>query len=102
MSVRITKKFFNKLISRNPFSTKSQLDLIRRDLPKLSPHHGRSLLWNTEDQEENKTSNFSPFFMCPAAINQTESARLVLELERYINILSLVFKQFPKNSFVGG
>ncbi|XP_018570019.1 cyclic AMP-dependent transcription factor ATF-6 alpha isoform X2 [Anoplophora glabripennis] len=69
---------------RNPFSTKNQLDIIRRDIPKLSPHNGRSLLWSAEDKEENKTSNFSPLFMCPATINQTETARLVLELERWI------------------
>lgn len=70
---------------RNPFSTKNQLDVIQPDLPKLSGHQGRSLLWAAEDKEnENRTSNFSPFFMCPATINQTESARLVLELERWI------------------
>lgn len=51
-------------------------------MPKLTDHHGRSLLWAAEDHETNKTSHFSPFTMCPAAINQTESARLVLELER--------------------
>ncbi|KAJ8941063.1 hypothetical protein NQ318_006837 [Aromia moschata] len=69
---------------RNSFSTKSQLDLIKSDMPKLNDHHGRSLLWAPDEKDENKTSKFSPFFMCPAAINQTESARLVLELERWI------------------
>lgn len=85
---------------RNPFSTKNQLDLIRNDIPKLSPHQGRSLLWAAEDKEENKTSNFSPFFMCPATINQTETARLVLELERWIGKPADVsMKQnFEKNS----
>lgn len=79
----INKNFFIESSNfRNPFSTKNQLDLIRNDIPKLSPHQGRSLLWATEDKEENKTSNFSPLFMCPATINQTETARLVLELER--------------------
>lgn len=51
-------------------------------MPKLADHHGRNLLWTAEDPEVNKTSNFFPLTMCPAAINQTESARLVLELER--------------------
>ncbi|KAJ8974881.1 hypothetical protein NQ317_011727 [Molorchus minor] len=69
---------------RNSFSTKNQLDLVKTDMPKVTDRHGRSLLWAPDIQDENKTSNFSPFFMCPATINQTESARLALELERWI------------------
>ncbi|KAJ8918898.1 hypothetical protein NQ315_016800 [Exocentrus adspersus] len=69
---------------RNPFGPKTHLDVIRTDVPRLDTHLGRGLLWTPEDKDENKTSNFSPFFMCPASINQTESARLVLELERWI------------------
>ncbi|XP_028137637.1 cyclic AMP-dependent transcription factor ATF-6 beta [Diabrotica virgifera virgifera] len=70
---------------RNPFSTKTEVELVRSNIPRLTDHHGRGLLWTEEnDANENKTSPFSPFFMCPATINQTESARLVLELERWI------------------
>ncbi|XP_056639585.1 cyclic AMP-dependent transcription factor ATF-6 alpha [Diorhabda sublineata] len=75
----------NLNIVRNPFSIKSpQVGLLKSSKPQLSDHHGRSLLWTAEDSDENKTSSFSTFFMCPATINQTESARLVLELERWI------------------
>ncbi|CAH1164608.1 unnamed protein product [Phyllotreta striolata] len=80
-------------IMRNPFSVKTQVD---DPLPLLNGHHGRSLLWTTDDvnDKENKTSAFSKFFMCPATINQTESARLVLELERWIGKPSSI----PKNT----
>ncbi|CAH1173744.1 unnamed protein product [Phaedon cochleariae] len=76
----------NLNLIRNPFSTKHDLELIQKDMPKLGNHPGRNLLWAPEDNDpiRNKTSTFSPFFMCPATINQTESARLVLELERWI------------------
>ncbi|KAL1490960.1 hypothetical protein ABEB36_011629 [Hypothenemus hampei] len=55
--------------------------------PQLSKHYSRHLLWaNSEDSEDGKLNNtyFSPLTMCPASINQTESARLLLELERWI------------------
>lgn len=56
---------------------------MKKDLPKTMDHHGRNLLWvSDETDNNNNTSNFSPLTMCPAAINQTESARLVLDLER--------------------
>lgn len=56
---------------------------MKNDVPKFVDHPGRNLLWaSDETQNDNNASKFSPFTMCPAAINQTESARLVLELER--------------------
>lgn len=55
---------------------------MKNDIPKINDHFGRNLLWADEKENNNNTLNFSPFTMCPAAINQTESARLVLELER--------------------
>lgn len=61
---------------------KNQFSIIKSDIPKIMDHHGRNLLWATDEIDSNKTNSFSPFTMCPAAINQTESARLVLELER--------------------
>nr|CAH7736834.1 unnamed protein product [Callosobruchus chinensis] len=73
----------NTNLLRNSFSTKTQFDSMQS--PVLD-HHGRSLLWADEDSNsiKNDTSNFSPLFMCPATINQTETARLVSELERWI------------------
>jgi hypothetical protein len=56
--------------------------LLRSDAPKVLDHHGRNLLWASDDLLDKNSSNFSPFSMCPAAINQTESARLASELER--------------------
>lgn len=68
---------------RGPFGSRKSEIVI----PKMSDHHSRSLLWTPENEKEdvnNKSSTFFPFSMCPLAINQTESARLVLELERFI------------------
>ncbi|ENN78620.1 cyclic AMP-dependent transcription factor ATF-6 alpha [Dendroctonus ponderosae] len=55
--------------------------------PKLPDHFSRNLLWADEDSMNNLNLNrtyFSSLTMCPASINQTESARLLLELERWI------------------
>lgn len=72
-----------KLFFRNPLKTKNQFSIIKNDVPKIRDHHGRNLLWVSDETESNNnTLKFFPFTMCPAAINQTESARLVLELER--------------------
>lgn len=52
--------------------------------PKLPDHFSRNLLWaddNPVNLDLNRTY-FSSLTMCPASINQTESARLLLELER--------------------
>nr|XP_023030390.1 cyclic AMP-dependent transcription factor ATF-6 alpha isoform X1 [Leptinotarsa decemlineata] len=70
---------------RNPFNQKSQL-VLKQELPKLNDHHGRSLLWSPDEMENhnNESTKFSPYSMCPATINQTESVRLALELERWI------------------
>ncbi|CAH0553451.1 unnamed protein product [Brassicogethes aeneus] len=70
---------------RGTFNTKQELDKIiqKSPIPKLD-HHGRSLLWTPEEEIKKNTSNYSPLTMCPVTINQTESARLVLELERWI------------------
>ncbi|CAG9765299.1 unnamed protein product [Ceutorhynchus assimilis] len=54
---------------------------------KVSNHYGRNLLWAPENNNSNEFENktyFSPLPMCPASINQTESARLLLELEKWI------------------
>ncbi|CAH2014300.1 unnamed protein product [Acanthoscelides obtectus] len=75
----------NTSILRNPFSTKTELDTVQ-SRTNIIDHHGRSLLWTDEESNtiKNDTTNFSPLFMCPATINQTETARLVSELERWI------------------
>lgn len=66
---------------------------MKNDIPKTRDHHGRNLLWSPDETEtRNSTSNFSPFTMCPASINQTESARLVLELERLVQLFVFLFK----------
>lgn len=67
---------------RNPWLSRSEANLLQADPPKVLDHHGRNLLWAADDVLEKNGSNFSPFSMCPASINQTESARLALELER--------------------
>jgi len=70
---------------KNPFTSRNQVNLIQTNIPKVSNQHGRSLLWESVDEPSEKNStNFLTFSMCPAAINQSESARLVLELERWI------------------
>ncbi|XP_060525619.1 cyclic AMP-dependent transcription factor ATF-6 alpha-like isoform X1 [Cylas formicarius] len=74
---------------RNPFALKNAVGPVQKDLPKLTDHHGRTLLWtsdenSSEETRSNSTLNFLPLTMCPAYVNQTESARLVLELERLI------------------
>ncbi|VEN62933.1 unnamed protein product [Callosobruchus maculatus] len=73
----------NTNLLRNSFSTKTQFDSVQS---QVLDHHGRSLLWTDEDSNsiKNDSSNFSPLFMCPATVNQTETARLVSELERWI------------------
>ncbi|KAG5894091.1 hypothetical protein JTB14_003947 [Gonioctena quinquepunctata] len=75
----------NSDLIRNPLNKKNEL-VVEQDLSKPNAHYGRSLLWTPDNIEDiqNQTSKFSPLTMCPAAINQTESARLVLELERWI------------------
>ncbi|RZC35870.1 cyclic AMP-dependent transcription factor ATF-6 beta, partial [Asbolus verrucosus] len=75
---------FNLDYIRNPFISRSQVNVIEPNTPKVMDHHGRNLLWASDDLLDKNSSNFLPFSMCPAAINQTESARLVLELERWI------------------
>jgi cyclic AMP-dependent transcription factor ATF-6 alpha len=75
---------FNLDYVRNPFTARNQANLLRSDAPKVLDHHGRNLLWASDDLLDKNSSNFSPFSMCPAAINQTESARLASELERWI------------------
>ncbi|EEZ97991.2 cyclic AMP-dependent transcription factor ATF-6 beta [Tribolium castaneum] len=74
---------FNLDYVRNPFFAKNQANRIKDNSPKVLDHHGRNLLW-APDVEEKNNSTFSPFSMCPASVNQTESARLALELERWI------------------
>ncbi|XP_044258357.1 cyclic AMP-dependent transcription factor ATF-6 alpha [Tribolium madens] len=74
---------FNLDYVRNPFFAKNQANLIKDNSPKVLDNHGRKLLWAPGVEEKN-SSSFSPFSMCPASINQTESARLALELERWI------------------
>lgn len=72
---------------QSPFLTRNKQDSTNNDYLKLPPHHGRSLLWSDDDiQNKNVKNNtyFSPLTMCPASVNQTESARLLSELEKWI------------------
>ncbi|XP_030746092.1 cyclic AMP-dependent transcription factor ATF-6 beta [Sitophilus oryzae] len=74
---------------RSPFLSKSnKIDLAQSKHTHIPlNHHGRGLLWaddqNTDPSVPNSTY-FSALTMCPASINQSESARLLLELERWI------------------
>lgn len=62
-------------------------NILSPDLKQVSHYGGRNLLWINENENSSYKSNITDFFtnsMCPLAINKTESARLVLELERWI------------------
>lgn len=83
------------------FSTKPGGKVNSEDYPKLPQHYSRNLLWATDDSQND--TYFSPLTMCPAYINQTESARLLLELERYHMFCSLKAVIFKKNqNLLGG
>ncbi|XP_066157177.1 cyclic AMP-dependent transcription factor ATF-6 alpha [Euwallacea fornicatus] len=72
-------------IRGHSFTTKSnKVNTENSDYPKLSGHYSRNLLWSTDDNANGNNTYFSPLTMCPASINQTESARVLLELERWI------------------
>lgn len=72
-------------ISRSAFSLKSPITALNsEELPRISDHHGRSLLWSeeTDNSSTNTTKNVLPLPVCPMYVNQTESVRLALELHR--------------------
>ncbi|KRT86182.1 hypothetical protein AMK59_1190 [Oryctes borbonicus] len=80
---------FNMDFIRNPINNSQALSKSQRgNLPQLSSHQGRSLLWNVEpeDTSPNITSNNmnQNLPMCPMYVNQSENVRIALELHRWI------------------
>ncbi|GJQ69521.1 Atf6 [Trypoxylus dichotomus] len=83
---------FNMDFIRNPLhNSQTLLKSQKGNLPQLSTHHGRSLLWNAELEDtssniSNITSNSmnQNLPMCPMYVNQSENVRIALELHRWI------------------
>lgn len=84
------KLFYILLSDRNPLQNNGPLPKTQKgNLPQLSGHHGRSLLWskdvgdailNTSNITANNVNQNLP--MCPVYVNQSENVRIALELHR--------------------
>ncbi|KAI4457324.1 atf6 isoform c [Holotrichia oblita] len=83
---------FNMDFLRNPLENNEPISNTQKgNLPQLSGHHGRSLLWNRDVEDpilntSNITSNNlnQNLPMCPVYVNQSENVRIALELHRWI------------------
>ncbi|KAF7270446.1 hypothetical protein GWI33_016596 [Rhynchophorus ferrugineus] len=74
-----------EFLSNPSLFKQNKADLSENNLAQMPiTHRGRGLLWTDDQDQASNTTYFSPLTMCPASINQTESARLLLELERWI------------------
>lgn len=84
-------------ICRNPlYHDRNGIVSVKRDQILEEQHLGRKLLWEVDSEEqpsvEANSTKADPvlFPMCPMSVNQSENARIALELHRYKHFASAI------------